>query len=236
MLHTKKNRLIRAGFSLNYIYYTSNPSTISSSTLAKGVTLVKELKQASDTLQSFKKDVSYAFSGGNNIRSRFDIPDFKQAEEKLSTHQFARGVDTNTVKPGDTSPLAPGGGLNAHEAKNGQRGGHLLKKHVGKTDAELLQRLQNDSKITGSSTFTDRATAERIANEVLGNPQNIAKINRWLNNPNSRLTLPLRYKGNTIIGRYIERGSNSALDVENAIIVLKKNNQGSFIITGYPVK
>jgi len=61
------------------------------STLAKGVTLVKELKQASDTLQSFKKDVSYAFSGGNNIRSRFDIPDFKQAEEKLSTHQFASG-------------------------------------------------------------------------------------------------------------------------------------------------
>ncbi|WP_257130270.1 hypothetical protein [Bacillus pseudomycoides] len=61
-----------------------------------------------------------------------------------------------------------------------------------------------------------------MANEVLGNPQNIAKINRWLNNPNSRLTLPLRYKGNTIIGRYIERGSSSALDVANAIIVLKK--------------
>ncbi|PDZ08134.1 cytosolic protein, partial [Bacillus pseudomycoides] len=35
------------------------------STLAKGVTLVKELKQASEILQSFKKDVSYAFSGGN---------------------------------------------------------------------------------------------------------------------------------------------------------------------------
>ncbi|EOO73345.1 cytoplasmic protein [Bacillus cereus BAG1O-1] len=43
------------------------------STLAKGVTLVKELKQASDILQSFKKDVSYAFSGGNGIRSGSDI-------------------------------------------------------------------------------------------------------------------------------------------------------------------
>ncbi|EEM17130.1 Hypothetical Cytosolic Protein [Bacillus pseudomycoides DSM 12442] len=205
-------------------------------TLGESVNLAKFSEGISSVSNQLPLKDRFAFAGGNNIHSRFDIPDFKQAEEKLSTYRFARGVDTNTVKPGDTSPLAPGGGLNAHEAKNGQRGGHLLKKHVGKTDAELLQRLQNDSKITGSSTFTDRATAERVANEVLGNPQNIAKINRWLNNPNSRLTLPLRYKGNTIIGRYIERGSNSALDVENAIIVLKKNNQGSFIITGYPVK
>ncbi|MDR4903054.1 T7SS effector LXG polymorphic toxin [Bacillus mycoides] len=43
------------------------------STLAKGVTLVKELKQTADILQSFKKDVSYAFSGGNGIRSGSDI-------------------------------------------------------------------------------------------------------------------------------------------------------------------
>ncbi len=202
------------------------------STLAKGVTLVKELKQVSDILQPFKKDVSYAFSGGNNIRSKFDIPDFKQAEEKLSTHQFARGVDTNTVKPGDTSPLAPGGGLNSHEA----RGGHLIDRHIGKTDAELLQRLQRDPRIRASSTFTDRATAERVANEVLSNPQNIVEINRWLNNPSSRRTLPLNYNGNAIIGRVIDRGSNSASDAENAVIVLKKDNQGSFIITGYPEK
>ncbi|PGB46915.1 RNase A-like domain-containing protein [Bacillus toyonensis] len=210
------------------------------STLAKGVTLVKELKQVSDILQPVKKDVSYAFSGGNNIRSKFDIPDFKQAEEKLSTHQFANSggnTNTNAIKPGDTSPLAPGGGLIAHEAKPGQRrGGHLIKKHVEKTDAELLQRLQSDPRIPASSSFTNRAIAERVANEVLSNPQNIAKINRWLNNPNSRPTLPLRYNGNSILGRYVERGSNGALDVENAVIVLKKDNQGSFIITGYPEK
>ncbi|MEH7256682.1 RNase A-like domain-containing protein [Bacillus toyonensis] len=210
------------------------------STLAKGVTLVKELKQVSDILQPVKKDVSYAFSGGNNIRSKFDIPDFKQTEEKLSTHQFANSggnTNTNAIKPGDTSPLAPGGGLIAHEAKPGQRrGGHLIKKHVEKTDAELLQRLQSDPRIPASSSFTNRAIAERVANEVLSNPQNIAKINRWLNNPNSRPTLPLRYNGNSILGRYVERGSNGALDVENAVIVLKKDNQGSFIITGYPEK
>ncbi|MED0990307.1 MULTISPECIES: hypothetical protein [Bacillus cereus group] len=38
------------------------------------------------------------------------------------------------------------------------------------------------------------------------------------------------------MGRVIDRGSNSASDAENAVIVLKKDNQGSFIITGYPEK
>ncbi|MBO1624220.1 WXG100 family type VII secretion target [Bacillus arachidis] len=180
----------------------------------------------------------FAIAGGGGLRFGLDTPDFKQAEEKLSTHQFANsGGNTNAIKPGDTSPLAPGGGLIAHEAKPGQRrGGHLIKKHVGKTDAELLQRLQNDPRIPASSSFTNRAIAERVANEVLSNPQNIAKINRWLNNPNTKPTLALRYNGNSILGRYVERGSNGALDVENAVIVLKKDNQGSFIITGYPEK
>lgn len=99
-----------------------------------------------------------------------------------------------------------------------------------------MQRLQRDPRIRASSTFTDRATAERVANEVLNNPQNIVEINRWLNNPSSRRTLPLNYNGNAIIGRVIDRGSNSASDAENAVIVLKKDNQGSFIITGYPEK
>ncbi|HDR6287643.1 TPA: ribonuclease [Bacillus cereus] len=33
----------------------------------------------------------FAFAGGNSLRFRLDTPDFKKAEEKLSTYQFARG-------------------------------------------------------------------------------------------------------------------------------------------------
>ena len=53
--------------------------------------------------------------------------------------------------------LLRGGGLAAHEA----RGGHLLERHVGKTDEELLQRMQSDPRITGASTFTDRASVKK---------------------------------------------------------------------------
>ncbi|MGG0762856.1 T7SS effector LXG polymorphic toxin [Bacillus paramycoides] len=63
------------------------------STLAKGVTLVKELKQASDILQSFKKDVSYAFSGGNGIRSGSDI-----AQDTLQKIQSSSSGSVSGVK------------------------------------------------------------------------------------------------------------------------------------------
>ncbi len=67
------------------------------STLAKGVTLVKELKQASEILQSFKKDVSYAFSGGNILTK---IP---QSELNQAYYNFAKTKNaTNTT--GTTKP------------------------------------------------------------------------------------------------------------------------------------
>ncbi|WP_230457134.1 RNase A-like domain-containing protein [Parageobacillus thermoglucosidasius] len=62
-------------------------------------------------------------------------------------------------------------------------------------------------------------------------------MQKWLSNPNSRPTLPLRYKGDgEIIGRSVERGSNVVENVTNAKIVLKKDGKGNFILTGYPTK
>ena len=137
------------------------------------------------------------------------------------------------VKPCLNSSLAPGGGLGAHVSKRG----HLIERHVGKTDEELLERIRNNPRITGSSTFIDRATAEKVANTVLNNPKNIEKIQKWLSDPNSRPTLPLRYKGDgEIIGRSVSRNSEVVENVTNAKIVLKKDSNGNFILTGYPEK
>ncbi|USK69132.1 RNase A-like domain-containing protein [Peribacillus asahii] len=142
-----------------------------------------------------------------------------------------KGIEN--VKQGDKSSLAPGGGLAAHELK----GGHLIERHVGKTDEQLLERLKTNPKITGSSTFKDRMTAEKVANTVLNDSKNIEKIQKWLSDPNSRPTLPLKYKGDgEIIGRSVSRNSEVVENVTNAKVILKKNNDGSFILTGYPVK
>ncbi|MCQ0952703.1 WXG100 family type VII secretion target [Bacillus cereus] len=202
--------------------------------LNPGTKLAEISRTANQSLQDaaslFNRNYNeFAFAGGNNIRSVFDTPDFRAAEEKLSTHQFATGENTTTVKPDDISSLTPGGGLAAHEA----RGGHLLERHVGKTDEELLQRMQSDPRITGASTFTDRASAEKIAATVLNNPRNQVRIQSWLNSPRDN-KLILRYHGTEIIGRGVTRGSTTVEDMSNAKIVLKKDRNGSFILTGYP--
>ncbi|WP_377803093.1 ribonuclease YeeF family protein [Bacillus amyloliquefaciens] len=152
-----------------------------------------------------------------------------QKESVLSKSVTSDNNGIHSVKQGDSSPLALGGGLAAHEAK----GGHLIERHVGKTDEELLQRLQINKKIRASSSFTDRPTAERVANETL--TKHKKEIEEWLksdvNDP-----LPLPYRGTEVIGRGVRKGSNEVKDMTNARIVLKKNKDGSFILTGYPTR
>ncbi|MEE6133276.1 RNase A-like domain-containing protein [Priestia sp. GS2] len=151
--------------------------------------------------------------------------------QKTGEKAIAKGIDD--VKPGDTSSLAPGGGLAAHELK----GGHLIERHVGKTDEELLESIKNNPRINGSSTFTDRATAEKVASKVLNNSKNIEKIQKWLSDSNSRPKLQLKYQGDgEIIGKSVSRNSEVVENVTNAKIILKKSNDGNFILTGYPVK
>lgn len=89
----------------------------------------------------------------------------------------------------------------AHEIK----GGHLIERHVGKTDKELLERINKNPKITGSSTFKDRATAEKIVNNVLNDTNNKEVIQSWLDNPKSKSTLVLTYQGTEVIGREIRK-------------------------------
>ena len=106
------------------------------------------------------------------------------------------------------------------------------------TDEELIERLRTDPNphITASSTFKDRATAERIANSVLNDPKNIKKIENWIDDP-KKPKLMLRYKGDgEIIGRSVSRNSELVENVTNAKIILKKDNNGNFILTGYPTK
>ncbi|MGC2882017.1 ribonuclease YeeF family protein [Bacillus subtilis] len=155
-------------------------------------------------------------------------------ESVLRRSESSNNMGTGNIKQGDSTPLAPGGGLAAHEAK----GGHLIERHIGKTDEELIERLRTDPNphITASSTFKDRATAERIANAALNDPKNIKKIENWIDDP-KKPKLMLKYKGDgEIIGRSVTRNSELVENVTNAKIILKKDNNGNFILTGYPTK
>jgi hypothetical protein len=128
------------------------------------------------------------------------------------------------------SKLTPGGGLLAHEA----RGGHLIARHVGKSDAELVARLAAQPGIKGASSFADRATAEAVTSSALRDNQ--ATIRNWLESSTSP-TLKLTYNGDpaTPIGRGIMRGAKDVQPMHNAEIILKRDaSSGGFILTGYP--
>ncbi|KAF6693944.1 ribonuclease YeeF family protein, partial [Bacillus sp. EKM601B] len=178
-------------------------------------------------LAGIAQDIENTHNVKNTPLLKSIIEDQKESVLRKSVSSDNSGI--HSVKQGDSSPLAPGGGLAAHEAK----GGHLIERHVGKTDEELLERLQINKKIRASSSFTDRPTAERVANETL--IKHKKEIEEWLksdvNDP-----LPLPYRGTEVIGRGVRKGSNEVKDMTNARIVLKKNEDGSFILTGYPTR
>ncbi|MBW5458712.1 MAG: RNase A-like domain-containing protein [Clostridium sp.] len=127
------------------------------------------------------------------------------------------------------------GGLDVHESK----GGHLLEKHVGKSEQELLERLNNQSKISGSSSFYDKYVAENVCYKILSDDVNKIKIKEWLSDSKKGNKLVLKYNGSDskLVGIGVKRGENMAKDMYNGKIILKKDGKGGYyILTGYPTK
>jgi len=77
-------------------------------------------------------------------------------------------------------------------------GGHILRKHVRQTDAELRERLERERHITGASTYTDRPTAEHAVGAAIAQSQ--GRIERWLGRPGGHPNLVLDYDSPEPIG------------------------------------
>jgi|SRR5215469_2907441 len=128
-----------------------------------------------------------------------------------------------------TAPAAPLRDLSQDEAE----GGHTLRKHVGRTDDELRQRLRHERNIAAASTWTDRAVAEQAVGLAIA--QNRDKISRWLDRP-SRANLVLDYDGDPAhpIGRTLDRDASQAAPCSHAVIVLKRTDNLYYVLTAYP--
>ncbi|WP_249597217.1 ribonuclease YeeF family protein [Peribacillus frigoritolerans] len=195
----------------------------------KGVTKAKELVSIPNLLPyNPKNQLSLAGGVPYNVVNGVGLKDQLISMAKVESEVSGRVIDN--VKSGDKSSLAPGGGLAAHEVK----GGHLIERHVGKSDEELLERIRKNPRINGSSTFKDRAIAEKVASKVLSDINNKKAIESWLSNLQSKSNLVLTYEGTEVIGRGVKRGSTIVENMTNARIVLKKDGEGNYILTGYP--
>ena len=120
--------------------------------------------------------------------------------------------------------------LSADEAQ----GGHTLSRHVGRSDADLQERLQRETNISAASTYTDRATAEAVVGTTLDHN---SRIESWMGRGDRRPNLALDYHGDSSkpIGRCMQKGSSVAVPAFDAIVVLKASRDGGFyVLTTYP--
>lgn len=117
-----------------------------------------------------------------------------------------------------------------------ERGGHTLDRHVGKTDAELRARLARERQIAAASTYVDTETAEATVAAAL--EQQARRVRAWRARRGPRPNLALDYDGpsTTRIGRMLRRGARTAVECDDAVVVLRWDNRRDdfYVLTSYP--
>jgi hypothetical protein len=135
----------------------------------------------------------------------------------------------------DQAPSAPfSAGAHRDLSQDEAAGGHTLRKHVGRTDAELRERLEREHDISAASTWNDRASAEAAVGAAIAE-QN-GKISRWLAR-DSHPNLVLDYDGDAShpFGRTLRRGEDRVQPCSHAVIVLKWDGPSAYhVLTAYP--
>jgi hypothetical protein len=114
-------------------------------------------------------------------------------------------------------------------------GGHTLRKHVGRSDEELRQRLRQERNIAAASTWSDRGTAERAVGTAI--EQNQGKIDRWLNRQGGHPNLVIDYDGDPShpVGRTLRRSADQTEPCSHATVVLKWTGPNDYyVLTSYP--
>jgi len=114
-------------------------------------------------------------------------------------------------------------------------GGHTLRKHVGRTEDQLRERLRQERNLSAASTWSDRETAERSVGIAL--QQNHDKIDRWLNRSEGHPNLVIDYAGDSShpIGLSLRRDADRPEPCAHAIIVLKWTGPNDYyVLTSYP--
>jgi len=130
---------------------------------------------------------------------------------------------------GPYSEIVPGGGLAAHEAQ----GGHLIAKHIGRTNLQLAQRLEAEPTIPAASTFPDRTSAESVVARVLA--ENKKRVDKFLKSTKGKTTIT--HKFDHPVGISLPNGGTEYIPASKVLLVLIKDarrHEGYFLLTGFP--
>ncbi|HBL25205.1 MAG TPA: hypothetical protein DD490_00030 [Acidobacteria bacterium] len=128
---------------------------------------------------------------------------------------------------GSEADTAAAGSLETHE----KEGGHLIQRHVGKSEQDLADRLAKE-KISAASTFTDLPTAEQAVQEIINdNKSQISSLR-----PGQRLVLKKTFANP--VGSVLQRDAAGPAAANNVTLVLQGSTKpglpGFLVVTGYP--
>jgi Bacterial CdiA-CT RNAse A domain len=147
-----------------------------------------------------------------------------------------RGANQASAPEGTAQAASPAAaGPSRDLSRDEAEGGHTLRKHVGRTDDELRERLRLEPRITAASTWNDRETAESAVGSALD--QNRDKIEGWLNRQGGHPNLVVDYHSDPAhpIGRTLRRGGSQPKPCSHAVIVLKwAGSNRYYVLTSYP--
>ncbi|MBB5456625.1 RNase A-like domain-containing protein [Paraburkholderia sp. Cpub6] len=123
--------------------------------------------------------------------------------------------------------------LNMHEAKTPRGvGGHTILKHVGRTEAQLRQRLIDEPRRMTVSTFYDLNAAEWAISETMR--ENALRISAWAKAPVRDLDLVKSVGKN--VGFAIARSTGKRVEAQKVVVILRHqtyNGMPYYIVTSY---
>jgi hypothetical protein len=137
----------------------------------------------------------------------------------------------NPFSFGQFSQLSQGGGLQVSE----NAGGHLIARHIAKSEQSLFARLAAEPHISGSSSFYNRATAEEAVSRALTAKQ--TEINAFLASPKTKTAI--EYQASYNVGISVTRGATNAIDTSSLRLILVRDasqQNGFKILTGFPIQ
>jgi len=117
-------------------------------------------------------------------------------------------------------------------AQDEAAGGHVLRKHVGRTDDQLRERLERERNISGASTYTDRGTAEQAVGAAIAESQ--SRVQSWRTRSGGHPNLVLDFDSGQPLGRTINRGDSQTHPCSHAVVVLKYAAPSYYVLTSYP--
>lgn len=144
----------------------------------------------------------------------------------------AEGAAPADAAPAEAAPSKAAGARRDLRVDE-ERGGHTIARHVGRTDAQLRERLARES-ISAASTYTDLETAERVVGLTL--QRHAGRLERWeaRQGPRPNLVLPFVALDQPPIGRVLRRGATASVEAHAAVVVLRWRADGSYVLTSYP--